>query len=62
MKNTKLKPAPVKYPNGGGMSNMSPKPLESHKLEVDAMEAKHKAELAKLKEKHAKATNPKAMK
>ena len=33
---------------------MSSKPRESHQLEVEAMEAKHKAELAKLKEKHAK--------
>ena len=32
---------------------MSSKPRESHQLEVEAMEAKHKAELAKLKEKHA---------
>lgn len=37
---------------------MSTKPRESQKLEVDAMEAKHKAELAKLKEKHAKENKP----
>ena len=41
---------------------MATKPRESQKLEVEAMEAKHKAELAKLKEKHAKETKPKAAK
>ena len=41
---------------------MATKPRESQKLEVEAMEAKHKAELAKLKEKHAKETSPKAAK
>ena len=41
---------------------MATRPRESQKLEVEAMEAKHKAELAKLKEKHAKETNPKAAK
>jgi len=54
MHDTKLKPPPVPYPNGGGLAAMSSKPRESHQLEVEAMEAKHKAELAKLKEKHAK--------
>jgi hypothetical protein len=62
MQQTKLKPQPVKYPNGGGLASMATKPRESQKLEVEAMEAKHKAELAKLKEKHAKETNPKAAK
>ena len=33
---------------------MAQKPRASQKLEVEAMEAKHKAELAKLKEKHTK--------
>jgi hypothetical protein len=58
---TKLKPAPLKYPDGGGLSTMTTKPRESQQLEVDAMEAKHKAELAKLKEKHAKENQPKPM-
>ena len=40
---------------------MTTKPRESQQLEVDAMEAKHKAELAKLKEKHAKENQPKPM-
>jgi hypothetical protein len=55
---TKLKPAPVKFPNGGGLSAMANKPRESQRLEVEAMEAKHKAELAKLKEKHANENKP----
>lgn len=55
---TKLKPAPVTFPDGGGLSAMATKPRESQQLEVDAMEAKHKAELAKLKEKHSKENKP----
>jgi hypothetical protein len=55
---TKLKPAPLKYPNGGGLAAMATKPRASQKLEVEAMEAKHAAELAKLKEKHAAANKP----
>lgn len=34
------------------------KPRESQQLEVEALEAKHKAEIAKLKEKHAKVNSP----
>lgn len=40
---------------------MANKPRASQKLEVEAMEAKHKAELAKLKEKHAKESAPRPM-
>jgi len=58
---TKLKPAPLAYPNGGGLAAMANKPRASQKLEVEAMEAKHKAELSKLKEKHAKENAPKTM-
>ena len=49
---TKLDPAPLKYPNGGGISAMATKP-KSQSLELEAMEAKHAAEIQKLKEKHA---------
>ena len=45
------------YPNGGGLKAMANKPRESQRLEVEALEAKHKAEIAKLKEKHAKENN-----
>ena len=61
MHRTKLTPAPLTYPNGGGLSLMATKPRESQKLEVEAMEAKHKAELAKLKEKHSNENKPKPM-
>ena len=37
---------------------MTTKPRESQQLEVEAMEAKHKAELAKHKEKHSKENKP----
>ena len=58
---TKLKPAPLAYPNGGGLASMATKPRASQKLEVEAMEAKHAAELAKLKEKHAGENKSKPM-
>jgi len=50
---------PLAYPNGGGLKAMAQRRPQSHKLEVEAMEAKHKAELAKLSEKHAKDGAPK---
>ena len=37
---------------------MATKPRASQKLEVEAMEAKHKAEMAKLKEKHSSENKP----
>ena len=55
---TKLEPAPLKYPNGGGLNTMASKP-KSQELEIDALLAKHKVEIAKLKEKHAAANTPK---
>ena len=58
---TKLKPAPLKYPDGGGLKAMATKPRASQQLEVEAMEAKHKVELAKLKEKHAKENSSKPL-
>jgi hypothetical protein len=55
---TKLDPAPLAYPNGGGLKAMATKPRESQRLEVEALEAKHKVEIAKLKEKHSKENKP----
>jgi hypothetical protein len=46
------------FPNGGGLKLMASKTPESHKLEIEALEAKHKVEFAKLKEKHAAANKP----
>lgn len=51
---TKLKPAPLTYPNGGGLAAMATKPRASQKLEVEALKKKHEVELAKLQEKHSK--------
>lgn len=55
---TKLSPAPLAYPNGGGLAQMATKPKESQKLEFEALEAKHKVEKAKLQEKHAAVNKP----
>jgi hypothetical protein len=55
---TKVAPAPLAYPNGGGLKMTANKPRESQRLEVEALEAKHKAEIAKLKEKHASVNSP----
>lgn len=57
-KPTKVTPAPLAYPNGGGLKLMSKKPRESQRLELEALEAKHKAEIAKLKEKHSNVNAP----
>ena len=59
---TKLEPAPLTYPNGGGIAAMTNKKPQSQRLEVEALEAKHKVDIAKLKEKHAKANSPKPVK
>lgn len=58
---TKIKPAPLAYPNGGGLKNMSTTP-KSQKLEVEALKKKHEVELAKLAEKHAKINKPSKVK
>ena len=57
---TKLKPAPLKFPQGGGLKAMSNTP-KSQSLEMDALKAKHKVEIAKLEEKHAAVNKPKPM-
>jgi hypothetical protein len=55
---TKLKPAPLKYPNGGGIAAMAKKAPASQKLEVEALQKKHEVEIAKLREKHSSANKP----
>ena len=59
MRVTKLQPAPLTYPNGGGLNAMANKAPKSQSMEVDAMKAKHEVELQKLREKHASANKPK---
>ena len=56
-KGTRLKPAPLTYPNGGGLKAMATAP-KSQKLEVEALQKKHEVEMQKLKEKHASANKP----
>jgi hypothetical protein len=51
---TRLKPASLTYPNGGGLAAMANKPRASQKLEVEALQKKHEVELVKLQEKHSK--------
>lgn len=55
---TKIKPAALPYPNGGGLKNMASKTPASQKLEIEALQKKHEVELQKLKEKHAKVNKP----
>jgi hypothetical protein len=57
-KQTKLAPAPLKYPNGGGLKAITGASAAVKKAEVNAMEAKHALERAKLKEKHSKPAAP----
>lgn len=53
MRPTRLEPAPLKYPNGGGLKAMGN--MESldkkHNAERDALDAKHDAEKAALEHK-----------
>jgi hypothetical protein len=59
---TRLKPAPVPYPNGGGLKAMgTSKTLQSkQKAEMDALDAKHEADKAALVHKQAEERKPKA--
>jgi hypothetical protein len=54
---TKLKPAPLAYPQGGGLASMATQP-KSQKLEMEALQKKHEVEIQKLKEKHAASNKP----
>jgi hypothetical protein len=55
---TRLKPAPLQFPNGGGLQAMAKGNSKVQKLERDALEAKHEVERAKLADKHAKENKP----
>ena len=56
---TKIAPAPLAFPNGGGLKHVSTGAGKRQKLERDALEAKHEVERAQLAEKHAKENQPK---
>lgn len=53
-KQTKLAPAPLAYPNGGGLKRITGASAAVKKAEIAHLEAKHALEKAKLKEKHSK--------
>ena len=56
---TKLAPAPLAYPDGGGLKNMATKKApKSQELEMEALKKKHEVDIAKLQEKHAKVNKP----
>jgi hypothetical protein len=59
---TKIKPAPLAYPNGGGLKTMASQAPKSQKLEMEALQKKHEVEIQKLKEKHAFSNKPKSVK
>ncbi|CAB4166921.1 hypothetical protein UFOVP964_20 [uncultured Caudovirales phage] len=56
---TRVRPAPLRYPNGGGLAGMSNGNGKTQKLERDALEAKHEVERSKLSDKHTKENKPK---
>jgi hypothetical protein len=59
---TKLEPAKLAFPNGGGLKAMANKTPASQKLEMEALKKKHEVDIAKLQEKHAKANKPQTSK
>ena len=56
---TKLEPAPVKYPNGGGLKAMANGNGKRQQLEREALVKQHELALIKLAEKHASENKPK---
>lgn len=58
-KPSKVKPAPVPFPNGGGIRAMSGSGNKRQALEREALAKQHEVELAKLAEKHANENKPK---
>ncbi len=55
---TKLEPAPLAFPNGGGLSAMSKGSSKRQKLERELLELQHKVNLAKLGERHLRENKP----
>jgi hypothetical protein len=50
----KVKPAPVPFPNGGGLKAVGQKNARRQQLEREALDKKHEIERVKLEEKHGK--------
>jgi len=58
--NTKLEPAELKYPNGGGLEIIRATKTNIKNAEVQLMEARHNLEKLQLKKKHAEQAKPKS--
>ena len=56
--NTKLEPAELKYPNGGGLEIIRATKTNIKSAEVQLMEARHHLEKLQLKQKHAGQSKP----
>ena len=55
---TKLKPAPLAFPNGGGLEHMTSQSNKVKEQEIRVAEEQHKLKIAQIEAKHA----PKAKK
>lgn len=55
---TKLDPAPLPFPNGGGLAAMAKGANQRQRLERELMELTHKVNLLKLSERHTKENTP----
>ena len=57
-KQTRLQPAPVTYPTGGGLAQMAASKNKIKEHEINVAKAKHDLEMAKIHQKHSqKATS-----
>ena len=59
---TKLEPAELKYPNGGGLEIIRATKTNIRSAEAQLMEARHHLERLQLKQKHSEQSKPKTTK
>ena len=59
---TKLEPAELKYPNGGGLEVIRATKSNIKNAETQLMEARHNLERLKLKQKHSEQSAPRTAK
>ena len=52
---TKISPAPIKFPNGGGLPKMATNKIKEQEIRV--AEEQHKLKLAQIEEKHKPKNN-----
>lgn len=57
-KAAKLEPAPLAFPNGGGLKAMAKGSSKRQQMERELLELQHKVNLAKLGERHIKENTP----